>query len=366
MKNKSHNIIISAVFAFIILALSVLFIFSPKETFSNSERRALATFPTLSHSSVSSGAFFDGLDSYLSDNFPMREQFRAIKAVFGTKLLFLKENNGITEKNGYFAKVETNLSEASLKNAAAKLGNLLKNNISGSGAKVYLSIIPDKNYFLSRDYGYPSLDYEKLIRTMRDALPDAEYIDIFGTLSLESYYKTDTHWRQEEIVGTAAEILKKMNAVNASQAYNKNALDGFSGVYSGQSALSPKPETLYYLTNDQIDAFRVFDFESRQYIPVYDTEKFSGGDGYDVFLSGAKPLLKISNPAAETERELIVFRDSYGSSIAPLLAGGYKSVTLIDIRYISPSILENYVSFEGADVLFLYSALILNNSFSFK
>ena len=60
--------------------------------------------------------------------------------------------------------------------------------------------------------------------------------------------------------------------------------------------------------------------------------------------------------------ELVVFRDSFGSSLAPLLAGSYRKITLIDLRYISSDLLESYVRFQEQDVLFLYSALIWNQS----
>ena len=57
-----------------------------------------------------------------------------------------------------------------------------------------------------------------------------------------------------------------------------------------------------------------------------------------------------------------MFRDSFGSSLAPLLAGSYRKITLIDLQYISSDLLESYVCFQEQDVLFLYSALIWNQS----
>ena len=73
-------------------------------------------------------------------------------------------------------------------------------------------------------------------------------------------------------------------------------------------------------------------------------------------------LLRIENPHADTDRELIIFRDSFGSSMAPLLAKGYKTVTVVDIRYLSSAMLGRFIDFHGQDVLFLYSTLVLNNS----
>ncbi|MDD6212114.1 MAG: hypothetical protein PUB22_03050, partial [Clostridiales bacterium] len=63
---------------------------------------------------------------------------------------------------------------------------------------------------------------------------------------------------------------------------------------------------------------------------------------------------------AETTEELIIFRDSFGSSLAPLLTGNYKSIYLVDIRYIEPDYLDEFIDFNNKDVLFLYSTLILN------
>ena len=79
-------------------------------------------------------------------------------------------------------------------------------------------------------------------------------------------------------------------------------------------------------------------------------------------MSGSKSILTIENPEAETDRELILFRDSFGSSLAPLLAEGYAKITLVDIRYMQLERLEHFISFHGQDVLFLYSTSVLNNS----
>ena len=74
----------------------------------------------------------------------------------------------------------------------------------------------------------------------------------------------------------------------------------------------------------------------------------------------------MKNPHARTDKKLVLFRDSFGSSIAPLLAGGYAQITLVDIRYIHPEQLGQFVDFENCDVLFLYSTLVLNHSGTLK
>lgn len=98
----------------------------------------------------------------------------------------------------------------------------------------------------------------------------------------------------------------------------------------------------------------------------YDLKKANGKDAYELFLSGNQPLVEIKNPQNTSGRKLIVFRDSFASSLMPLLAQGYSQVTMIDLRYINSQLLDKYVDFSEADVLLLYSAGILNNSTSMK
>jgi hypothetical protein len=91
-------------------------------------------------------------------------------------------------------------------------------------------------------------------------------------------------------------------------------------------------------------------------------EKSTGKDPYEMFLSGTSPLITIENPDIRTSKELILFRDSFGSSMAPLLAQGYKKITVVDIRYMQSSFLGNFIEFTDQDVLFLYSTTLINNS----
>ena len=123
----------------------------------------------------------------------------------------------------------------------------------------------------------------------------------------------------------------------------------FYGVYRGQSALPMESDKLAYLTNSVLEGCRVYDYESGEYLPVYTLDKAGGSDPYEIFLSGPKSLLRIENPNAKTERKLIVFRDSFGASLIPLLAEGYREITLIDIRYLSPASLGRFVDFDAQD-----------------
>ena len=203
---------------------------------------------------------------------------------------------------------------------------------------------------------------------LRQELPWATHVDITDCLAAEDYYFTDTHWRQEKLFGVADKLSQAMGVTSPrAEDFTRTALERpFYGVYYGQAALPMEPETMYILESNLLRDCKVFNYTTQHYADVYDMEKLTGKDMYEVFLSGSQSLLRIENPNAATDRELIVFRDSFGSSIVPLLVQDYKTVTLVDIRYLSSQMLGRYLEFNGQDVLMLYSTLVLNNGTTLK
>ena len=364
MKNNLKNITVTLTFAVFIAFFAVMCVvayFNPVEI-SESERRPLAQFPDeITWAGVVDKTVIDEFEDYSIDQFPFREFFRPLKAKFVFNVMGLKENNGLAVEDGYIAKIEDEYTQQLLDYSFGRLQYIYQQYLGNAG-DVYISVVPDKNYFFSQKYNYIAPDYEALIEQFKATLPEAEYIDIFGALELEDYYKTDTHWSQDKLDGVVAVLAEKLGiADRLVSEYEKKELDGpFYGVYYGQSALRPTPDKITYLTNDILESCTVFDYETNKTYGIYNFEAFEGKDGYDFFLSGTRALLRIDNPNATTDEELIIFRDSYGSSLAPLLAEGYKSIYVVDIRYVAPQILGNFIEFEGRDVLFMYSPMILN------
>ena len=140
----------------------------------------------------------------------------------------------------------------------------------------------------------------------------------------------------------------------------------FHGSYWGKTTETLTADVLSYITSPLLDGCTVYDYETDSTGGVYD---FTAAEKspYDLFLGGPKALLRIENPAANNDRTLIVFRDSFGSSLVPLLAGSYRTVYVVDIRYMATDALARVTEFpEGADVLLLYSVAVLQNSITLK
>ena len=195
-----------------------------------------------------------------------------------------------------------------------------------------------------------------------------EEIGIAPLLSLEDYYRTDPHWRQERLHPVAQALADAMGVSLPDTAEESlHTLAGeFCGSYWGKTAEPLAADVLSYITSPLLDGCAVYDYETDSTGGVYDLTAAEKAP-YDLFLSGSKALLRIENPAAGNDRTLIVFRDSFGSSLIPLLAESYRTITVVDIRYLASDLLERFVTFHGSeDVLFLYSTMVLHNSKTMK
>lgn len=368
MNDKIKNIVLTILSAVMLLTLSVWCIAKPESSYSDSERRVLASFPEVTWEKIISADFMADFEDYSVDRFPLRDVFRSIKAI-GEKYIFVKkDNNDIYSVDGHLSKLEYPLNTKMLDNASDKFSFIYEKYLADKNTDVYFSIVPDKNYFLAENNGYLSLDYDKLVSYMKEKTSYMTYIDIFDKLSADDYYTTDTHWKQENITDVAEYIGECMGA-DVKTDYNENTLDNpFYGVYYGQSALPFRADTIKYLTNDVIDSCLVTSYDTGNPVKksVYDMEEAYGKDPYEMFMTGTAALLTAENPTAATDKELIIFRDSFASSLSPLLLVGYKKITLVDIRYINSSMLGSFIDFTDSDVLFIYSTILLNNSLAFK
>lgn len=267
---------------------------------------------------------------------------------------------------GYAAATDAPWDESSLDFAVYRFSHLLETYFTGD-YRCFLSVIPDKAQFTQPPEDYVPADASDTLDYLAQQLP-VTAIDIAGLLSLEDYYRTDSHWRQENLVPVAETLAAGMGvSLPDGTDDTLNALEGdFCGSFWGKTEEKLTPDTLGFLTNAVTDRCTVYDYETGKTVGIYDYEAAKTAP-YDLFLSGNKSLLRIDDPAAETGRTLIVFRDSFGSSLVPLLTPAYATVYVVDIRYLATDGLSRVVEFpDSADVLLLYSATVLHNSITLK
>lgn len=375
MDDRTKNIVVTIGFVAILICSLFASLLKNDEDISTTERRKLASFPKITWKKLINGEVTDNLEKYTTDQFILRDSFMNIKSLFSTYAFRQKDNNGLFLKENAIYKMEYPLKEENVNRSLDRIKAVYEKYMKGQN--VYFAIIPDKNYYLEND-DHLKFDYEKLRQISKGKLGVFNYIDIWNDLELKDYYRTDLHWKQENIEKIANKLKTSMKTKEIMKVeeistnpkenikeegfsnYKKIDIGTYYGTYYGQLGLKIEPDKMYILTNDVIENCITYNYETKKTGKVYD--KKATNDKYDIYLSGATPLITIENPKANSNKELLLFRDSFGSSIAPLLIQDYTKITLIDLRYISSNILSEYIEFKNQDVLFLYSTVVLNQN----
>ena len=361
MNDKIKDIVVTIIFLFTVISLFLINVIKEDTDISVAERRKLATMPELTTKSLFDGTYFKKFDSYVTDQFVERDAFRKIK--IDIELSTKGEYNNLYLYDDYIIEEIFPLNSNSINNLTNKI-NYIKDTYLNDNSNIYYTIIPDKNYFINN--GNLKLNYNKLQDMMKNNLSNINYINIFDKLTLDNYYKTDTHWKEEDLFNVANTIANQMNFDITNNNNVVNTITTFKGSYAGRLSVTKDIDTIKTVSNPSTLNSSVYNYETKKYTDIYDYTKINFLDKYDIYLSGAVPIIDIINNNSSSDKELIVFRDSYGSSLIPLLIEGYKKITVIDIRYISSKILNKYIDFNDQDVLFMYSILTINNSFSIR
>ncbi|MBO5778422.1 MAG: hypothetical protein J6R82_02525 [Clostridia bacterium] len=361
--NKIRAIATAVLFCGLIVFFGVATLLSPDQEYSAYERRPLRQAPVYEEAE-SLSAYFADWETYLTDQFYLRDALRFLKSGFAHNILRQKDVNGYYSENGSQAEILYPMHSETILQNAKLLENLRQTHFANSPA--YFAVIPDKSYYMDASLG---LDYQKIDAIFAENL-HATSIPLYDTLDLSDYYHTDIHWKQEKLDDVYGALRSKMGnhlPPFAENGYTTKSAGKFYGVLYGQAAMPAERDEMHYLRNSTIDGLKLKVIDTGKEGSIYDTEGFAGDDPYDLYLGGESAILHIQNPAAENQngKKLILFRDSFGRSIAPLLAEGYSEIVLIDLRWIRPAFLASFPDLiaadENTDILFLYSAQVLNS-----
>ncbi len=352
-KKISLVVLISSV---ILIFMAMLF-FKADDDISKSERRKLLKKPKFTVKKVFDKRYFPSYEKYLLDQFPLREEIRKIKAFSNFNILGKKDNNEVFFVEDNIFKLDKELNEKQVELAIKRINSIIKKHPEARA--FYYSVIPDKSHF-AKDY--PKIDLTDIENLLSNQISGAKYINISKLLELNDYYKTDPHWSSSKIEKIAKEI-----SINTNGSFyplpeaKEQKLENFYGAFHGQLALNLPAENMTYFDSPVFKDLIIKGASENQLINVYDEESFSHIDPYDFFLGGPQPLIFIENTKAKSDKELVIFRDSFGSSLAPLLVENYRKITLVDIRYMSTKSADKFITYDNAEVLFIYSTSLWNS-----
>lgn len=354
-KAKLHEIITCVLFCGFIGIMGILYLALPKESFSQLEKRELASSPILTMDTLVSGQFGADLESYMADHMPGRDFFVGLGAYYdlatcqqSSKDIYLAHGGCLVETPADWdpAQAEKNMRYI---NAFAET----------LGQKVDLILVPSAGFFL-----------EDSIRGIHDSYCDDEMIRAIyemadggvNTMDLVQvfqyrdglYYRTDHHWTSQGAFLAYRAYMDHLGREAVSQNFfSVETFEGFRGSTYSRSALwltAAEPIELWHGSHLTVE-----NSTTGAHDGVFYYDRLQQADMYTVYLDGNQPLVRIYNEGNAGKGKLLVIRDSYANCIGPFLAESYEEVVMIDLRYYRQAA-SALVEAEGFDnVLILYS-----------
>lgn len=363
MKKKTHPWeygTLAVIMGLSILAGLLWLIIGPRSEFSENENRMLQTFPQLRFSDLTDGTYMKAMESYVCDQFPLRDQF--VDLCTRTQLFLRKTelNSDYSTQpgkagvyfggNGHLYEPTLPDTEQTFEQNAAALGAFAKK----EGIPFYLLPVPSAAQEQTENlpaYAAPGdqlRDFNSLQQNVGDR---GHVINLFPLLNLKSagdvYFKTDHHWNMQGAYLGYQALIHAMGkpCVPLPDYTVRTATQPFYGtlyskaVYGGQ-----QPDSFSYPVWNGMDAVTV-QIGSNQSSGIYRTEYLDKKDKYSVYLGGNPAVAVVRNPAAPNGK-LLLLKDSFANSMIPYLCRNFSEIHMVDLRYFNQD-LGRYLSQNG-------------------
>ena len=402
-----NKILVPFVFLLILAGGGLWQLFQKDHVYSASERRLLEQMPKVSVNTIMDASFMNAYETYLTDQFPMRDEWITLKAYCGL-LLGQRETGGV-----YIAKDhslielhrETDIDVKWYETNTEAVVQFASYAAKQCGAgHVRLMLVPTAEEVWSEKLQehlrlFDQTAYVEIIKELlmqKELQYEQMVVDVENVLNLHEdeaiYYKTDHHWTalgayygyvaymESLTYGEQADDDKVITVRPYSYYEVRTVNDSFCGTTGAKCGM--------YQIKDRIEL--VYPVEPELYLvdhnmglsvtdSLYDIEKANGDDPYAVYLGGNDAIVTVtttkeneereadqsgSGVHAEEDRHLLVVRDSYANCFIPYLTSDFAKITMIDPRYYNGSIQTLLSEGSYTDVLVLYNIpnLIMDRS----
>lgn len=411
LRRRAEVLTVSLITAFI-LCFSVWCLVAPKQTFSENENRALASWPVYSFTALKDGSYMSGIQTYLSDHFPLRDPFMTLKTKY-EMLTGREEINDIyLAKDGYY--IEAYKTPKQQKKIITQFQKLQDAITTDAKQNVRVMLVPTaiSTYNAKLPGSAPDRGVLRQVDTMNEiyaALPNMQKVDAWSALQAAAAQEAGNAGNAQSMAGTeaAGNTRSSGNADGAQPVAGAEAAGSDTAAatglyyhtdhhwtthgayvgyqaYCGAAGLSPIPEadfqttcvttdfhgTIFSKLHDSTvpgDAITLYENPANQLTvsypdtgevtdTLYNRDYLAQKDKYSMFLNNLHPLVEITNATADSDRQLVLIKDSYANSMVPFLVNHYQKIYVFDTRYyrFGPSSFINEHP-EVTDVLLLYN-----------
>lgn len=359
MFKKIKPIMPSVAFLLIIFILSAALFVLPKKDYSENEKRILAKAPEFNVKALADGKFTKDLESFVSDQFPLRDFFVGVNSYFN---LICGRNSTAPVyygKDGYLIGAPADLNTDTAQKNVQKFSAFAKDN----NLKATIMVVPQCGYVM--DDKLPSVHGEYTDGRIFDVIAqnkgEMTFIDVREAFDkvkndVQLYYKTDHH-----ITSAGAYELYKLyaeeNGFAVPSAYEIKTEPGFYGTaYSKGGYWLSAPDEIEMWHNKELKVTVEITEPGKDVVKngsVFFTDRLSESDKYPVYLDGNHSLTKITNPDAKGGK-ILVIKDSFAHCFTGFLAEQYSEIYMVDMRYYRTSVSELVEENNITEVLYLY------------
>lgn len=359
---KTQRRITTVMFLVIVIILPLATLFSKKKTVSELENRKLKERPDFSLSGWFDKSFMEETEGYLSDHFAGRENWIRTKISSETAV-------GKTEINGVYLTAERlmeHIPEPDQEQIKANT-DAINRFAEKAGIPVFTMIVPTSAgiYYETLPEHAPQLSQRELIRSVNSQFSSGvSVIDVYDYLYANKddyiYYRTDHHWTSLGAFCAYSVAIQKLgfNSVALSRFNIEHASSSFYGTYYSKTLYDKiDPDTIDFYEYTEGNSFVKCTVNNgvseTEYDDIYFREFLDQKDKYASYLGTNTASVNIRTNL-ESDKKILIFKDSYANSFIQFLTRHYSEIEVIDPRYAS-----DYLDYadpgEYSQILFLYN-----------
>ncbi|MCQ2752038.1 MAG: DHHW family protein, partial [Coriobacteriales bacterium] len=362
-KRKRHGTVVGITFLSLIAVLLVTSILIPDSNFSETENRPLQEFPTISLDSYLSGTLQDDYQTYVEDQFPLRNLWVTINT-------FVMQLTGRIENNGVYHCSDSSLIQKFTKPSDnTPVDAILKFKAEHQDLKTYALIAPTAagiNEDKIPDYALPS-NQKEYLDTINSQFKQAGItpIELWDTFmdnkDDQIYYKFDHHWTSQGAYLAYLQCASQMGITEATDKKYEDMLvsNTFQGSLASEGGylLSGTEELHIFMRSDvETPSFVTYVEDKDKQISPFVSSALDKKDAYQVFFGGNHPLIQIDNYSNAKRGTLLIIKDSYANCFIPFMIGDFDKILVVDPRYYTGNLNDLISSNSVINVLFCYNA----------
>ena len=345
---KTSQRVTAVLFCVFLAGFGLLHIALPDRIFSPVENRNLRQLPEFTWSSLADGSYTAAMETYLSDQFPLRDGWMGLKTRYEYLL-------GKREFHGVYLCGDRLISKVADDSRGEQNLDCLRALTEKTDIPVYLGLIPTAAEIWKDKLPEGADSFDQTVYLERARGAGAVWVDMAGALAAHGdeavFYRTDHHWTSLGAYYGYTALMEAMGEEPLPLGTARQVSEDFYGtLYSSSGVHWLQPDTMErYVPGEDVTVENVSTGETHGlYVDSFLEEK----DKYASFMGGNMPLYIVRNEHAAADRKLLVVRDSYSDSLAPFLSQDFAEIHLLDLRYYRTSVAQ-YAQDNGMDQIFV-------------